>query len=158
MRRKKIVFSVCFIFTLVFGLSGCSSKKTDDIISTDNMKLIYEETISPNKEYVEKEEDIVNYTVEIYQNKDNVILVNSKSNSEFFEPLQYKVECDTSITKSDIDIEWTTLMGNPNPTTEDDQLSIAYVSISENGELLDKRKISFINRGIEIIEDAIEKK
>ena len=67
------------------------------------------------------------------------------------------MECDASITESDIDIEWTTLMGNPNPTTADDQFSIAYVSISENGELLDKRKISFINGGMEIIEDGMEK-
>ena len=94
---------------------GCSSKNTennDDLTTTSNMKLIYEETISPNKEFVEKE-DIVNYTVEVYQDKDNAILVSSKSNSEFFKPLQYELELDTSITKEDIDIEWTTLMGNP---------------------------------------------
>ena len=120
------------------------------------MALIYEETISPNEGYVEKEEDIVTYTVEIYQNEDHKILVNSKSNSSFFEPFQYEVECNTSIAKSDIDVEWTTLTGNPNQT-ENDQLSIAYVSISENGTLLDKRKISFVNRTIDIIADAIEK-
>ena len=120
------------------------------------MTLIYEETISPNKEYVQKEEDIVTYTVEIYQNKDYKILVNSKSSSNFFDPLQYEIECNTSIAKSDIDVEWTTLMGNPNQT-ENDQLSIAYVSISENGTLLDKRKISFVNRAINNIVDVIEK-
>lgn len=147
---------VCFLFLLVFSLGGCSSPKSSDIVSTDDMTLIYEETISPNKEYVEKEEDIVTYTVEIYQNEDDKILVNSKSNSNFFEPLQYEVKSNTSIAKSDIDVEWTTLMGNPNQT-EDDQLSIAYVSISENGTLLDKRKISFVNRAIDIIVDAIEK-
>lgn len=156
MKIKKTVCFVCFLFLLVFSLAGCSSQKTDDIISTDNMTLLYEETISPNKEYVEKEEDIVTYTVEIYQDEDYTILVNSKSNSNFFEPLQYEVKCNTSIAKSDIDVEWTTLMGNPNQT-ENDQLSIAYVSISENGTLLDKRKISFVNRTIDIIVDVIEK-
>lgn len=157
-KMKKIIVSVFLIFISVFGLAGCSSKQSDDLISTDDMKLIYEEIISPNKEYAERQEDIINYTVKIYQNKDNSILVDSKSNSEFFEPLQYKVEYDTSIKKSDIDIEWTTLMGNPTPTEEDDQLCIAYVSISENGKLLDKRKISFVNRAIEIIEDTIDEK
>lgn len=156
MKIKNAICFVCFLFLLVFSLAGCSSKKTDDIISTDNMTLLYEETVSPNKEYVEKEEDIVTYTVEIYQNEDYTILVNSKSNSNFFEPLQYEVECNTSIAKSDIDVEWTTLMGNPNQT-ENDQLSIAYVSISENGTLLDKRKISFVNRTVDIIVDVIEK-
>ncbi|MBC5687820.1 hypothetical protein H8S37_02560 [Mediterraneibacter sp. NSJ-55] len=157
MKIKNARGFVCFLFLLVFSLGGCSSKKSsDDIISTDDMTLIYEETISPNKEYVEKEEDIVTYTVEIYQNEDDKILVNSKSNSKFFEPLQYEVECNTSIAKSDIEVEWTTLMGNPNQT-EDDQLSTACVSISENGTLLDKRKISFVNRAIDIIGDVIDK-
>lgn len=153
---KKIIVPFFLIFMLVFGLAGCSSKKTDDLIPTDDMKLIYEETIYPNEEYAEKQEDIVNYTVKIYQDKDNSILVDSKSNSGFFKPLQYKIECDTSIKKTDINIEWTTAMGNPT-ATKDDQLCIAVVSISKNGELLDKRKISFINGGIEIIEDTINK-
>lgn len=153
---KKSIVSVFLIFILLLGLAGCSSKQADDLISTDDMKLIYEETISPNKEYAEKQEDIVNYTVKIYQDKDNSILVNSNTNSEFFKPIQYEVEYDTSLKKSDIDIEWTTLMGNPIPTKED-QLCIAYVTISKNGELVDKRKINFVNLGVEIIDDAIEK-
>jgi len=202
MARINKIFFVFATFLMVFNLIGCSSKNTennDDLTTTSNMKLIYEETISPNKEFVEKEdivnytvevyqdkdnailvssksnseffkplqyeleldtsitkEDIVNYTVEVYQDKDNAILVNSKSNSEFFKPLQYELELDTSITKEDIEIEWTTLMGNP-ISTKDDQLGIAYVSISENGELVSKRKISFINGAIEIIEDTLNK-
>ena len=159
MARKNKIFLVFATFLMVFNLIGCSSKNTennDNLTTTSNMELIYEETISPNKEFAKKEEDIVNYTVEVYQDKDNVILVNSKSNSEFFKPLQYELELDTSITKEDIDIEWTTLMGNP-ISTKDDQLGIAYVSISENGELVSKRKISFINGAIEIIEDTLDK-
>lgn len=156
MKIKNTICFVCFLFLFVFSLAGCSSQKNGDLIPTDNTTLIYEETISPNKEYVEKEEDIVTYAVEIYQTEDHKILVNSKSNSSFFEPLQYEVECNTSIAKSDIDVEWTTLTGNPDQT-ENDQLSIANVSISENGTLLDKRKISFVNRTIDIIADAIEK-
>ena len=125
MARKNKIFFVFATFLMVFNLIGCSSKNTennDDLTTTSNMKLIYEETISPNKEFVEKE-DIVNYTVEVYQDKDNAILVSSKSNSEFFKPLQYELELDTSITKEDIDIEWTTLMGNP-ISTKDDQLGM----------------------------------
>lgn len=159
-QRKNKIFFVFVAFLMVFNLIGCSSKDTknnDDLEITQNMELIYEETISPNKEYAETEEDIVNYTVEVYQDRDNVIWVNSKSNSEFFKPLQYELELDTNITKEDVDIEWTTLMGNPT-STKADQLGIAYVSISENGELVSKRKICFANRAIEIIEDAFDKK
>ena len=71
--------------------------------------------------------------------------------------MQYELEYDKEITKSDIDIEWTTAMGNPNPT-KDDQLGIAYVSISEDGKVFSKRKISFANKAIEIIEDTLNKK
>lgn len=160
MRIKKSIPSLCFIFLLAFGLFGCSSKdteKNDDLISAQNTELIYEDTISPNEDYVKNKEDIVYYTVKIYQNKDNhTVLVNSTSNSPFFEPLQYELELDTDITQSDVHVKWTTVMGNPKPS-KDDQLSIAYVSVSENGNLLSERKISFINRGIEIIEDGIQK-
>ena len=106
---------------------------------------------------IEKEEDIVNYTVEVYQDDDHMIFVNANSNFAGFQPLQYEVEAGTDITKEDIDIEWTTIMGNPTPTKED-LLAIAYVSISEDGEVISKRKISFINKAIEILEDALDKK
>ena len=116
MTIKNKMISACLMCLVVFSVVGCSPKdgeKSNNFISTQNMELIYEETISPNKEYVEKEEDI--------------------------------------------DIEWTTIMGNPTPTKED-LLAIAYVSISEDGEVISKRKISFINKAIEILEDALDKK
>ena len=112
--------------------------------------------IRDSKEYVESEEDIVNYSIEVYQDEDYKVLVNAKSNSEFFETLQYELEYDQEITESDIAIEWTTLMGNPK-ATEHDQLAIAYVSISENGQVFSERKISFGNKAIEIIIDTLNK-
>lgn len=63
---------------------------------------------------------------------------------------------DQEITESDIAIEWTTLMGNPK-ATEQEQIAIAYVSISENGQVFSERKISFGNKAIEIIRDTINK-
>lgn len=155
--KKSIVLSVCFVFICAFALVGCSSKDTEqDMILDQEMKLIYEETISPNKEYAESEEDAVNYNVEVYQGKDYNILVNAKSNSEFFESLQYELEYDQEITESDIAIERATLMGSPK-ATEQDQIAIAYVSISENGQVFSERKISFGNKAIEIIRDTINK-
>ena len=158
MTRK--IFLVFITFLAAFNLIGCSSKNTendDSLAISPNMELIYEETISPNKEYAEKKEDIVNYTLEVYQEMNNTILINSKSNSEFFKPLQYELELNTNITKEDIKIEWTTLIGNLT-STKDDQLSVAYVSISEKGELVNKFKINFVNHAIEIIEDTLDKK
>ena len=108
--KKSRVLSVCFVFICAFALVVCSSKDTEqDMILDQEMKLIYEETISPNKKYAESEEDAVNYNIEVYQGKDYKILVNAKSNSEFFESLQYELEYDQEIIESDIAIEWTTL-------------------------------------------------
>ena len=75
----------------------------------------------------------------------------------FLSHFNNEIEFNTSISKSDVDIEWTTLMGNPTPTA-DDQLGIAYVSILEKGKDLNEIKTSFVNRGIDIIEDTLEKK
>lgn len=158
MKRKNAAFLVCLMFISAFMLCGCTSEDDsaggDSALSQD-MQLIYEETISPNEAYVENEDDIVRYTVKVYQDADNAILVDSTSNAEFFEPVQYEIDCDKEITKDDIRIDWTTAMGNPEPTKED-QLSIATVSISENGKLISERKISFINGGVEIIKEALQ--
>jgi hypothetical protein len=71
--------------------------------------------------------------------------------------MQYVLEFDKTISETDIDVEWTTIMGNPEPT-KDDQLAIAQVSISENGEIISQRKINFFKKGIEIIIDTINQK
>ena len=108
-----------------------------------------------NKEYVTSDEDIVNYTIQIYQNTKNYdIIVNADSNSGFFEKTQYVLDYDKPISKSDVNIEWTTLMGNPK-YTEKDQLAVANVSISSNNDVFSKRKINFFSKGIEIIVDTI---
>ena len=78
MTIKNKMISACLMCLVVFSVVGCSPKdgeKSNNFISTQNMELIYEETISPNKEYVEKEEDIVNYTVEVYQDDDHMIFL-----------------------------------------------------------------------------------
>ena len=72
----------------------------------------------------------------------------------FFEPLQYEWDYDREITEADIAVQWTTLMGNPEPTKED-QLAIAVVSVLEEGEAVGKWKIRFANQGIEWIEEGL---
>lgn len=152
----KKIFIFCFLFLFVFGITGCSSNFDKKTFIQDS-ELIYEATISPNREYVESKEDIVDYTIEIYQDNENNIIVYSTSNSEFFDPLQYEIEWEESIKESDIVVEWTTLMGSQTPSI-DDQLAIASVSFLKDGEVLQKIRINFVNQGIEIIKDTIENK
>lgn len=136
---------------LFVSVVGCSSQEIHDL---NDSKLIYEETISPNREYVENEEDIVDYTMEIYQDNENNILVYSTSNFEFFDPLQCEMEWDEKMNESDIFIEWTTLMGSQT-SNQDDQFALANVSFLKDGQVVQEVKINFVDQGIEIIKEII---
>ena len=116
--------------------------------------MLVEEQISPNEQYVSSDADVVYYTVKIYQDKDNLITVDTESNSSFFKPIQYCIECNDTITKENTDIQWTTLMGDSDPT-EDNQLAIADISISIDSEVISERKVDFANGGMEIVIDTI---
>ncbi len=147
----KRFFSIAVMVILFVSVVGCSSQEIHDL---NDSKLIYEETISPNREYVENEEDIVDYTIEIYQDNENNILVYSTSSSEFFDPLQCEMEWDEKMNESDIFIEWTTLMGSQT-SNQDDQFALANVSFLKDGQVVQEVKINFVDQGIEIIKEII---
>lgn len=147
----KRFFSIAVMVILFVSVVGCSSQEIHDL---NDSKLIYEETISPNREYVENEEDIVDYTIEIYQDNENNILVYSTSNSEFFDPLQCEMEWDEKMNESDIFIEWTTLMGSQT-SNQNDQFALANVSLLKDGQVVQEVKINFVDQGIEIIKEII---
>lgn len=147
----KRFFSSAVMVILFVSVVGCSSQEIHDL---NDSKLIYEETISPNREYVENEEDSVDYTIEIYQDNENNILVYSTSNSEFFDPLQCEMEWDEKMNESDIFIEWTTLMGSQT-SNQDDQFALANVSFLKDGQVVQEVKINFVDQGIEIIKEII---
>lgn len=147
----KRFFSSAVMVILFVSVVGCSSQEIHDL---NDSKLTYEETISPNREYVENEEDIVDYTIEIYQDNENNILVYSTSNSEFFDPLQCEMEWDEKMNESDIFIEWTTLMGSQT-SNQDDQFALANVSFLKDGQVVQEVKINFVDQGIEIIKEII---
>ena len=147
----KRFFSIAVMVILFVSVVGCSSQEIHDL---NDSKLIYEETISPNREYVENEEDIVDYTIEIYQDNENNILVYSTSNSEFFDPLQCEIEWDEKMNESDIFIKWTTLMGSQT-SNQDDQFALANVSFLKDGQVVQEVKINFVDQEIEIIKEII---
>lgn len=154
MKKNMILFG--FIIVVAIGI-GCFHKISKDSSSKylDNSTLIYETTVSPNEVYTNIEKDKVFYTVQIYQNKNNSILIKASSNSTFFDDIQYEVKWDKKILESDVKIEWTTLMGNANSSPED-QIGIAVVSISSNNEIFSQRKINFANKAIDIVRDTID--
>ena len=83
---KKLLVTILSLCILLIGCTHTESNNIEtDFLSDD---LILQEQISPNKEYVTEEKDIVYYTVEVYQNDNNTITVNTSSNSGFFKPNQ----------------------------------------------------------------------
>lgn len=156
MKRNLKLISLYIVALLALATVGCATRKNEESnnpAAAEAADLLYQATVSPNEQYAESDADVVYYTVEIYQNEENDIIIDADSNSEFFDRMQYVIPCDEKISESDIRVEWTTLMGNPRPE-KDDQLAVAQVTISENGEIISQRKINFARKAIEVIEDA----
>lgn len=156
MKRNLKLISLYIAALLVLATVGCATKEnkeTNNSAAAETADLLYRATVSPNEQYTESDADVVYYTVEVYQNEENDIVVNADSNSAFFDSMQYVIPCDEKISEADIQVEWTTLMGNPKPA-KDDQLAVAQVTISENGEIISQRKINFAGKAIEVIADA----
>ncbi len=154
MNKRGIAFFLVAImlFILILCLFIISRKNMNNTnIKEDN--LIYEETVSPNENYVSSDEEKVFYTIKVYKN-DNTIVVKSSSNTPFTKELQYEIKYDQELTKNDVKIEWTTLMGDTN-YTEKNQIAVAVVTLSHNGEIFSQRKISFVSNAIDIIVDVI---
>ncbi|MBS5981593.1 MAG: hypothetical protein KIC67_03170 [Clostridium butyricum] len=154
--KQKIILILLTSISIVGYLSKNRQKTTNSFVDTTINELVYEETLSPNKKYVQSEKDIVNYTIQIHQNKNNDIIVNADSNSDFFNKIQYILEYDKPISKTDVMIQWTTLMGNTEPTKEN-QLVNANISISSDGNIFNERKINFISNEVKLIIDTLNK-
>ena len=156
-RSHVILLSITLLAMLL--LSGCFSGSSDvasALVSTDNMQLIDSQTVYPNPQDTADKEDRVYYTVEVYQDKDNTILVQADSNFKLFEKTQYTVDFDQVLTKADVSIRWTTLMGSTE-ATQDDELAIADISLSHGGTVFSEKKINFVTKAIDIVVDGIEK-
>lgn len=158
MKRSHVIF--LFITLLATLLLSCCSFGSSDaasaLVSTDEMQLIDSQTVYPNPQDTADKEDRVYYTVEVYQDKDNTILVQADSNFKLFEKTQYTVDFDQVLTKADVSIRWTTLMGSTE-ATQNDELAIADISLSHGGTVFSEKKINFVTKAIDIVVDGIEK-
>ena len=157
--KRSHVISLFITLLATLLLSGCFSGSSDAasaLVSTDKMQLIDSQTVYPNPQDTADKEDRVYYTVEVYQDKDNTILVQADSNFKLFEKTQYTVDFDQVLTNADVSIRWTTLMGSTE-ATQDDELAIADISLSHGGTVFSEKKINFVTKAIDIVVDGIEK-
>ena len=135
-------------------LGGCARKKGN---YANAGELIFETRVSPNEDYVDNKNDIVDYEIKVFQDKDNCISVFANSNSAFFEEVQYQVPYDQPISKDNIEVEWTTIMGNER-AAEDDQIAVADVKLTSPDGVFSQRKINFVKGAVEVIIDTIDRK
>ena len=154
---RKIIFCMTLALMLCVILSGCNAKSNseNEEIDLTGFQQIYTEEMSPNEAYVTSKDDIVYYYINIYQDNNNTILVDTSSNSQLVEDQRYTINYDKQIEKDDVKVTWTTFMGNPE-ATEDDQLIVADIAISSNGEVFSERKVNFAKGAVEIIVDIID--
>lgn len=155
MKNKSIILVSIALLAMLL-LSGCASGPSDhtsSLRSTDNMQKVDTQTVYPNPEA--SGDDRVYYTVDVYQDTDHTILVQADSNFKLFEKTQYTIAYDQAITKSDVSIKWTTLMGSTE-VSQDDELAIADISLSHDGTVFSEKKINFVTKAIDIVVDTIE--
>ena len=142
-RLTAVLAALCAACTLV--LLGCGGATTGTVV--------FEETVSPNEQYVSSEADVVYYTVRVTQAAPGTATVSAESNSGFFEPVSYEIACDGELSADDVSVKWTTLMGGTEPS-EDDQIAVAEVSVRAGDGSSYERKISFVTRALEMAAEA----
>lgn len=153
MRKMAVVLAVAAGLAMMGAvLFGCGSQS--DGRDAASGEVVFEETVSPNEDYVSLEDDVVYYTVRVTQDGSGTATVAAESNSAFFDPVSYEVECGGDLEPGDVSVEWMTLMGGTEPS-EDDQLAVAEASVRISEGDTDVRRINFLKGAFEIISEAI---
>ena len=93
-------------------------------------------------------------SVVVYQ-LNNALIVSAESEVAFFDGVRYEVETQGNVDSSDIDIVWTNISGGTEKT-EDKDLIIAEIKISENGKLISDTKINFAKKAFDALEDVLK--
>ena len=154
MKSKRIIVVVVSSIVLCLCLFFIFQNEKDTSTSNKDLTLIYEEKVSPNKDYVSNKNDIVHYTIKIYQEDKNTVQVHAESNSPIFENTNYTVDYNQKLSKEDIQIKWMTLSGSTEPK-KNDQLGLANVKILKDGSVVNEKVISFVSKGVKAITDVI---
>ena len=154
MKSKRMIVVVVSSIVLCLCLFFIFQIEKDTSTSNEDLTLIYEETVSPNKEYVSNKKDIVHFSIKIYQEDKNKVQVYAESNSPVFENTNYSVDYNQKLSKEDIQIKWMTLSGSTEPK-KNDQLGLANVKILKDGSVVNEKVISFVGKGVKAIRDVI---
>lgn len=139
---KKIAFVGNLVLLIMFAACSSRTEEAENPFPIDTTKY---SLLSQSKEDYNE--------IQVYQ-LDHIVVVNAKSESEFFDGAQFAVEAENELSTEDVTITWTTLMGGTEKTEENDRI-IAEIIIQDNGTTLLDKKINFMKKPIDAITDVL---
>lgn len=95
-------------------------------------------------------------SVEVYRQNGRLV-INAKSEAEFFDGAQFVVETQRELSPSDVEIVWTTLGGGTQKTEKNDRF-LAEVKVRQEGKMIFDRKINFLKKAFEAVDDVLKRK
>lgn len=148
MKNKNIVIATLSIILLciiisIFYLNMNKQNESDPFkISVNNNEILARSKEGYN-------------SIEVYQ-QNNVLIINAKSEADFFDGAQFTAEADDKINPTDVEIIWTTLEGETEKSTDNDRI-IGEIIIKENGEVILDKKVNFMKKALDAVKDVLEK-
>lgn len=149
MKRRGTLLCFLLVFLSYIGYyfydKNSEITRKEDIfkINVNSNELLYESTVGYN-------------TVEIYQ-KGKQIIVNTISETDFFDGAQFTTETKEMLSPSDISVTWSTI-GSNEENVDDNEKVIADIEIRENNIVIYEKKINFISKGIKTFINVLNDK
>ena len=148
MKRRSI-----FVVVVAIVLLGC-------VIFLDSYKINNEEQRIPVQIAIDNGELLVSsregYNFVTIYKKENSLVIYAESDAAFFDGALFTVETQGNVEPEDIEVIWTTL-GGGTERTEDNDLIIAEIKISEDNNLIFDTKVNFTKKGFDALEDFLER-
>ena len=138
--RKRLTI----LLLLLFCLSACGGQDANEMlpITVRSDELLYTSTMGY-------------HTIEIFQQPERLV-VNASSEAIFFDGLQFVVPTQEILTQDDIEVVWLTLGGFVEEAPPEQKI-FAEITIRENDNIICHKKINFLQKGFEAVEDSLMK-
>ena len=135
---------LAILFLLLFCLSACGEQDANEMfpITARWDELLYTSTMGY-------------HTIEIFQQSERLV-VNASSEANFFDGLQFVVPIQEILTQDDIEVVWLTLGGFVEDAPPEQKI-FAEITIREDGNIIFHKKINFLQKGFEAMEDSLMK-
>lgn len=93
-------------------------------------------------------------SVTVYR-QENQLVITAESEAAFFDGAQFTVETEGEIAPENVEIVWTAIGGNTEPSEENDRI-IAEIKIHDSETLIFDTRINFAKKAFDAVEDMLE--